>query len=124
MKPLQLYYDCWLEVLKHQRYHDKWLTDETYCRAIKAQFPTVMTLWFDRGKLNRAIATHDGTALDDFTESNRSKDWTSGKGAHDEEDGKGYKGGKGYEGGKGNDDEEDDDKEYKGNKGDDEDKRA
>ena len=55
------------------------------------------------------------------------KDWTSGKGAHDEEDGKGYKGGKGYNGGKGSDDEDDGDgdNDYKGYKGDEkEDKRA
>ena len=72
MKTLQLFYECWLEVTKQKRYHDKWLTDETYYRAVKAQFPTVVTLGFDRGKLNRAISTHGGTTLDDFTESNRS----------------------------------------------------
>ena len=71
MRPLELYYECWLEVTKHKRYHDKWLTDETYFRAIKAQFPTEMTLGFDRSMLNRAIAFHGGTTLDDFTESNR-----------------------------------------------------
>jgi hypothetical protein len=37
-----------------------------------AQFPTVESLGFDRGKLNRAISTHGGTTLDDFMESNRS----------------------------------------------------
>ena len=72
MKQFQLYFECWLEVTKHNRYHDKWLTDETYFRAIKAQFPTVMAMGFDRSKMNRAIATHGGTTLDDFTESNQS----------------------------------------------------
>jgi hypothetical protein len=71
MRALQVYYECWLEVTKHERYRDKWLTDETYYRAIKAQFPTVMAMGFDRGKMYRAIATHGGTSLDDFTESNR-----------------------------------------------------
>jgi hypothetical protein len=70
MKTLQLFYECWLEVTKQKRYHDKWLMDETYFRAIKAQFPTVELLGFDRGKLNRAISTHGGATLDDFTESN------------------------------------------------------
>ena len=69
MKTRQLFYECWLEVTKQKRYHDKWLTDETYFRAIKAQFPAVESLGFDRGKLNRAISTH-GETLDDFTESN------------------------------------------------------
>ena len=72
MKVLELFYECWLEVTKSQRYHDKWLTDETYYRAIKAQFPTVESLGFDRSKMNRAISIHGGTALDDFTESKRS----------------------------------------------------
>ena len=40
MMMLQLFYKCWLEVTKQERYHHKWLTDETYFRAIKAQFPT------------------------------------------------------------------------------------
>jgi hypothetical protein len=44
MKALELFYECWLEVTKQKRYHDKWLTDETYFRAIKAQFPTVESL--------------------------------------------------------------------------------
>ena len=70
MKTLQLFYECWLEVTKQERYHHKWLTDETYFRAIKAQFPTVESLGFDRGKLNWAISTHGGATLDDFTESN------------------------------------------------------
>jgi hypothetical protein len=54
MKTLQMYYKCWLEVTKQRRYQDKWLTDETYYRAIKAQFPTSdfscscsqLPLWF------------------------------------------------------------------------------
>jgi hypothetical protein len=40
MKMLQMYYQCWLEVTKQQWYWDKWLTDETYFQAIKAQFPS------------------------------------------------------------------------------------
>ena len=71
MKTLEMYYECWLEVTKQQRYQDKWLTDETYYRAIKAQFPTLESLGFDRGKMNKAISTHGGTTLDDFTESNQ-----------------------------------------------------
>ena len=83
MKTLQMYYQCWLEVTKQQRYRDKWLTDETYFRAIKAQFPTLETLDFDRGRMNKAIATHGGTTLDDFTESNQTgRFWRQGKG-HD-----------------------------------------
>ena len=65
-----MYYQCWLEVTKQQWYRDKWLTNETYFRAIKAQFLTLESLGFDRGKMNKAISTHDGTILDDFTESN------------------------------------------------------
>jgi hypothetical protein len=52
MKALELFYECWLEATKQKQYHDKWLTDETYFRAIKAQFPIVELLGFDRGKLN------------------------------------------------------------------------
>jgi hypothetical protein len=63
MKTLQLFYDCWLEVAKQKRYHDKWLTDETFCRVIKAQFLIVESFGFDRGKMNRAT-THGGTTLD------------------------------------------------------------
>ena len=70
MKKLEMYYQCWLEVTKQQRYRDKWLTDETYFRAIKAQFPTLETLGFDRSMMNKAISSCDGTTLDDFTESN------------------------------------------------------
>jgi hypothetical protein len=64
MKTLQLFYECWLKVTRQKRYHDKWLTDETYYRAIKAQFLTVESLGSDRGKMNRAISTHGGTTLD------------------------------------------------------------
>ena len=71
MKDLQLYFQCWVEVTKQSRYRDKWLTDDTYCRAIKAQFPTLGDS-FDRGKLNRAISVCGGSQLDDFSESNRS----------------------------------------------------
>ena len=69
MKTLQLFYECWLEVTKKKRYHDKWLTDETYYRTIKAQFPTVESLGFDRGKMNSAISTHGGNtrSTTDFT---------------------------------------------------------
>ena len=70
MKTLQLFFECWLEVTKQERYRDKWLTDETYFRAIKAQFPMLESLGFDRAVMNRAISKHDGTTLDDFTETN------------------------------------------------------
>ena len=71
MKKLEMYYQCWLEVTKQQRYRDKWLTDETYFRAIKAQFPTLASLGFDKSKMNKAISSCGGTTLDDFTESNQ-----------------------------------------------------
>jgi hypothetical protein len=29
MKTLQLFYECWLEIAKQERYQDKWLSDET-----------------------------------------------------------------------------------------------
>ncbi|KAI2495525.1 hypothetical protein MHU86_18970 [Fragilaria crotonensis] len=70
MKTLQVYYQCWVEVTKQNRYRDKWLTDETYFRAIKAQFPSLESLTFDRGVMNRAISVCGGAILDDFTESN------------------------------------------------------
>ena len=70
MKTLQMFFQCWLEVTKHQRYRDKWLSDETYFRAIKAQFPTLESLGFDRTNMNRAISVHGGSTMDDFTESN------------------------------------------------------
>jgi hypothetical protein len=47
MKQLQMYFQCWLEVAKQSRYRDKWLTDETYFRAVKAQFPALEALGFD-----------------------------------------------------------------------------
>jgi hypothetical protein len=68
MKTLQMYYQCCLEVTKQKRYQDKWLTDETYHRAIKAQFPTLETLGFDRGMMNKAISTHGGTTTIDATD--------------------------------------------------------
>jgi hypothetical protein len=71
MKTLQTYYQCWLEVVKQKRYQDKWLSDETYFRAIKAQFPTLEALGFDRGMMNKAISSCGGVTLDDFTESNQ-----------------------------------------------------
>ncbi|KAI2509402.1 hypothetical protein MHU86_5035 [Fragilaria crotonensis] len=71
MKTLQTYYQCWLEVVKQKRYQDKWLTDETYFRAIKAQFPSLEALGFDRGMMNKAISSYGGETLDDFTESNK-----------------------------------------------------
>jgi hypothetical protein len=71
MKMLQIYYQCWLEVTKQQWYRGKWLTDETYFQAFKAQFPTLEALGFDRGKMNKAFSTHGGTILDNFSESNQ-----------------------------------------------------
>jgi hypothetical protein len=70
MKDLQLYFQCWVEVTKQSRYRDKWLTDETYFRAIKAQFPTLGDS-FDRGKRNRAISVCGGATLDDFSDGNK-----------------------------------------------------
>jgi hypothetical protein len=46
------------------------MTDETYFRAIKAQFPSLESLGFDRGGMNRAISLCGGAILDDFTDSN------------------------------------------------------
>ena len=71
MKKLSMIYQCWLEVTKQRRYQDKWLTDETYFWAVKAQFPSLESLRFDRGVMNRAMATHGGSTLDDFTKSNK-----------------------------------------------------
>jgi hypothetical protein len=65
MKDLQMYFQCWVQVTKQQRYWDKWLTDETYFRAIKAQVPTLGDS-FNRGLMNRAISLCGGTQLDDF----------------------------------------------------------
>jgi hypothetical protein len=67
-----MYFQFWLEIAKQVRYQDKWLPDETVFRAIKAHFPTLESLGFDRGRMNKEISTHDGTTLDDFNESNHS----------------------------------------------------
>ena len=72
MKDSEMYFQCWVEVTKQNRYRDKWLTDETYFRAIKAQFPSLVSLNFNRGSMNRAISLCGGQQLDDFSESNRS----------------------------------------------------
>ena len=66
MKTLQLFYECWLEVTKQNRYRDKCLTDETYSRAIKAQFLTVESLGFDRCMMNKAVSNHGCSSLDDL----------------------------------------------------------
>ena len=71
MTSLQTYFQCWLEVVKQKRYQDKWLSDETYFRAINAQFPTLEALGFDRGMMNKAISSCGGVTLDDFTDSNQ-----------------------------------------------------
>jgi hypothetical protein len=65
MKDLHLHFQCWVEVTKQNRYRDKWLTDETYFRAIKAQVTTLGDS-FNRGLMNRAISLCGGTQLDDF----------------------------------------------------------
>ena len=83
MKARELFYECWLEVTKSQRYHDKWLTDETSFQAIKAQFPTLESLGLNRSMMNKAISACSGTTLDDFTESNQTgRFWHLAKG-HD-----------------------------------------
>ena len=69
MKDSEMYFQCWVEVTKQNRYRDKWLTDETYFRAIKAQFPTLDSLSFNRGIMNRAISVCGGAQLNDFSES-------------------------------------------------------
>jgi hypothetical protein len=61
----------WFEVTKQNRYRDKWLTDETYFRAIKAQFPTLGDS-LKRGMMNRAISVCGGPQLDDFSATNGS----------------------------------------------------
>jgi hypothetical protein len=71
MKELQMYFQCWVEVTKQNRYRYKWLTDETYFQAIKAQFPTLSDS-SNRGLLNRAISVWGGDQLDDFSDSNKS----------------------------------------------------
>ena len=83
MKTLQTYYQCWLEVIKQKRYQDKWLSDETYFRAIKAQFPTLEALGFDRGMMNKAISSCGGATLDDFTESNQTGRFRRAAKGHD-----------------------------------------
>jgi hypothetical protein len=60
-----------VEVTKQICYQNKWLTDETYFRAIKAQFTTLGDS-FNRAKMNRAISVWGGNQLDDFSESNQS----------------------------------------------------
>jgi hypothetical protein len=71
MKTLQTYYQCWLEIVKQKQYQDKWLSDETFFRAIKAQFPSLEALGFNRGMMNKAISSCGGAMLDDFKESNQ-----------------------------------------------------
>ena len=71
MKDLQLYFQCWVEVTKQNRYRDKWLTDETYFRAVKAQFPTLGES-FTRAMMNRSISVWGGNQLDDFSSANGS----------------------------------------------------
>ena len=70
MKTLRMFYKCWIEVMKQKRYHDKWLTNETYFQATKAQFPPLESLGFDRGSMNQAISVCGSGVLDDFTTSN------------------------------------------------------
>jgi hypothetical protein len=67
MKTLQTYFQCWLEIAKQVRYQDKWLSDETIFRAIKAQFPSLEALGINRGIMNKAISSYEGSVLDDFT---------------------------------------------------------
>jgi hypothetical protein len=74
MKDLQLYFQCWVEVTKQIRYQNKWLTDETYFRAIKAQFTTLVSDSSNRGLLNRAISVWGGDQLDDFLDSSK-QEW-------------------------------------------------
>ena len=62
MKTLQLFYECWLEVTKQRRYHDKWLSDETYYQAIKAQFPMIIAfiVWIHQKDKDKAsVVTGD-----------------------------------------------------------------
>ena len=73
MKTLQTYFQCWLEIAKQVRYQDKWLSDETIFRAIKAQFPSLEALGFNRGIMNKAISSHEGSVLDDFTATNQTR---------------------------------------------------
>ena len=56
MKALLMYYNnVGLKVNKQSWYRDKWLSDETYFWAMKAQFPTLEALNFDRAVMNQAI---------------------------------------------------------------------
>jgi hypothetical protein len=71
MKTLQTYFQYWLEIAKQVRYQDKWLLDETIFQAIKAQFPSLEVLGFNRGITNKAISSYEGLMLDDFTASNQ-----------------------------------------------------
>jgi hypothetical protein len=66
MKALQTYFQCWLEIAKQERYQDKWLSDETIFRAIKAQFPALEALGFNRGIMNKAISSYEGYLLRDI----------------------------------------------------------
>ena len=68
-----MYFQCWVEVTKQNRYRYKWLTDETYFQAIKAQFPTLSDS-SNRGLLNRAISVWGGDQLDDFSASSK-QEW-------------------------------------------------
>ena len=56
-----MYYQCWMGVTKQTHNRDKWLTDETYFRAIKAQFPSLYLLDFNRGVMDQAIAVCGGS---------------------------------------------------------------
>ena len=49
MKALSKYYQSWLEITKQERNRDKWMSDELYFRATKAQIPILHTFEFDRG---------------------------------------------------------------------------
>jgi hypothetical protein len=71
MKTLRTYYQCWVEITKQKQYQDEWLSDETFFRAIKAQFPSLETLGFNRGMMNKATLSCGGAVLDDFTEANQ-----------------------------------------------------
>ena len=71
MKTLQLFYECWLEIAKQEQYQDKWLSDETIFRAIKAQFPSLEALGFNRGIMDKEISSYERSVLDDFTASNQ-----------------------------------------------------
>jgi hypothetical protein len=69
---------CWvLDITKRNRYPYKWLTDETFFRAINKKFPTLalgdsLSSFSNRGLMNRANYVCGGTQLDDVSESNQS----------------------------------------------------